>query len=275
MWAALLGWLGCGQGFDCTRPFADLVPPSAGVQALTCEEGLDVVEYIELLAARPVTNGDDTLILGEIAERYRADPRATRAWLAEVKKDGAALEALAGIAGAEQRSREVYRAETGKGVIRSDMGDVWGAQDRALGVWAKSDAEQLAITESDLEAWIRFASLCREVQGGGTLRISVADRVSVYRVLVDRFEHGDRSVQLALGALGGVWSQIADHWQLANYEQQQAWIQRTPLPPPMTASSLGYAEAVFNGDVSGLVTSVYQTLGPFAVGGDERRFGTP
>ena len=31
-------------------------------------------------------------------------------------------------------------------------------------MWTKSGREGLALTESDLEAWIRYASLCREAQ---------------------------------------------------------------------------------------------------------------
>lgn len=266
-----LALLACGSGVDCSKPGALLVE---GEASLTCAQGEDAVEYIELLAGRPVATGDEPLALAAIAERFRADPAGTHAWLGEVRQAGAALEQAEGMAGAEQRSRAVFLADAGKGLIGPDAGALWSVQQRALAVWARDEAEQVAVAESDLEAWIRFASLCREVQGAGVLRVSVADRVGVYKGLIDRFQRGDRAAKLALGAFGAVWPQVKDRWQGASYEEQQAWIQRAPLPPPMTATSLGYADALFQGDVAGLATTFYEVLGPFTVGGETRRFAS-
>src|SRR6185436_3303091 len=122
-----------------------------------------------------------------------------------------------GLDGAERRATRVWAAEHGEDLIRAADGDLWNVQQRAMSVWTKDDEEKIAMTESDLEAWIRYASLCREAQGGGVLRISVADRVTVYRSLIDRFDAGDRSVQLALVSFGAVWTQVTDAWHSASF----------------------------------------------------------
>jgi hypothetical protein len=266
------GALGCQQSVDCDAPGALLVPGEPG-SSLSCTDALDAVEYVEVLAGRKLADGDDRIALSAIADRFRARPDETRTWLGEIRRAGGDLERAEGLEGAEQRSREVYLASAGRGMIREDAGELWSVQSRALAVWAKDDAEQLAVTESDLEGWLHFASLCREVQGGGALRASVADRVSVYRTLIDRFQSGDRAAKIALGSLGPVWPQVKVRWQMATYEQQQAFIQRAPLPPPMTATSLGYADTLYRGDVAGLTSALFTTIGPLRTGGLLTRFG--
>jgi hypothetical protein len=99
------------------------------------------------------------------------------------------------------------------------------------------------------------------------LRISVADRVAVYRMLVDRFTTGTRSDRIGMSAIGGYWPAIRAAWIEASYVDQREWIGAAPLPPPMTATSLGYAEAVFAGDVAAHAQVAIEHLGPFTVGG--------
>ncbi|MEQ1572093.1 MAG: hypothetical protein ABMA64_41075 [Myxococcota bacterium] len=263
----LLGWLaGCGGSVDCSREGATLVAATEGAPALTCAEAGVVIDYLELLAGRPVPRGDQQLALGAIAHKYSADPAQTRGWIERARAGGTEIASAVGSRGAELRIARVWAADKGQDLITAADDDLWNVQQRTLSVWTHDDDEKTAMTESDLEAWIRYASLCREVQGGGVLRISVADRVTVYKALIERFDTGDRSTQVALASLGPIWTQVADAWQAANFEQQQGWIRAAPLPPPMTATSLAYAEAVFDSDVVLHVATLQQQLGPFPQG---------
>jgi hypothetical protein len=267
LWLALLQ--GCGWGsVDCTDP--DAVLAEADGQALRCEAAVDAVDYIELLAGRPLLTGDRPGVLREVGSRFEAAPAETVAWLEQLRKAGVALAGRTGLEAAEQRSAEVWKAARGDGPITSGHGAVWKAQKRALGVWSTDDEERLAVTEADLEAWIRYASLCREAQGATVLRISVADRVTVYKELIARFDEGDRQAQIALASMGPVWREVRERWQAASYERQQEWIAEAPLPPPMTATSLGYAEEIFRGDVWHHASALHEALGPFPVGSVER-----
>jgi hypothetical protein len=230
---------------------------------LVCRDAGVARDWLERLAGRPLTAGDGPIVDRAIAEAFVADPGATRTWLAAMAARDAEIAALRDLAGAEARSTAVYEAQAGRSFVDASRSALWTVQKRALAVWAYDDADRLALTEADVEGWIRYASLCREAQGGIPLRISVADRVAVYRMLVDRFTHGTRADRVALSAVGGWWSQIHKAWAAASYDEQRAWISAAPLPPPMTASSLGYAEAVFQGDVAIHARVLAGTLGPF------------
>jgi hypothetical protein len=87
---------------------------------------------------------------------------------------------------------------------------------------------------------------------------------------MDRFSTGSRADKVAIAALGPIWGSVKERWQSASYDQQQAWIAAAPLPPPMTATSLGYADAIFAGDVARHVQVLNEVLGPFHVGAEER-----
>jgi hypothetical protein len=249
---------------DCSSPEAVLA--SEGAETLTCGEAEVVVEYIELLAARPVPSSETQRAYKAITHKFQEDPAATRSWIAQMRTAGASLSIGSGLGGASARAERVWAADHGEDLIKPSDGDLWNVQSRALSVWAKDDGERVAMTESDLEAWIRYASLCREVQGAGVLRISVADRVTVYRDLIARFDEGDRTTQVALASLGSVWPRVQDRWQAASYTLQQDWISQAPLPPPMTATSLGYAEAIFSSDLAAHAAVLQEVLGPFPVG---------
>ena len=266
----VLALLACGRSVDCSSPEQVLV--EHGERALTCHEATWAVDYVELLAGRAVPKADRRIALGEVVDRFEDDPVATETWLEQVRSGGWELTSLQGLKGAEARATRVWAAQAGQDVIDKNHGDLWNVQKRALSVWSVADDDQLALTESDIEAWIRYASLCREVQQGGVLRISVADRVSVYRMAQERFEHGTRPDRVAMTAFGAYWQQITDAWQAASYERQQAWIAAAPLPPPMTATSLGYAGAIFEGDVGLHAKVVQDKLGPFILGARKPMF---
>jgi hypothetical protein len=234
---------------------------------LRCGEAQVVVDWIELLAGRALTAGDVPVARRAVATAWKQDGGATRAWLSAVAGAKDALAAGVDLEGAEARSTAIFAASRGVSLVGPHHPEIASVQKRALAVWAHQDSDHLALTEADFEAWIRYASLCREAQGGSALRISVADRVAVYAMLTDRFASGTREDRIAMSAIGGYWQQIRDAWMAASYETQRGWIAAAPLPPPMTATSLGYAEAVFRGDVAAHARVVIEHLGPFEVGG--------
>ncbi len=261
--ALLVSWA-CDQPIDCSDPATPLA--QAGERSLTCHEAGWAIGWVGLLAARPVPRADRSLVYESLQQRFQADPEATERWLEQVRGAGEALAGAKGLAGAEARATKVWEASAGEGLIGEDAGALWSVQKRTLAVWSSSAERKLALTEADIEAWLRYGSLCREAQQGGTLRISVADRVSVYRMIQDRFDAGTRADQVALSSMGPAWNRVPDAWSLASYNKQQAWISEAPLPPPMTATSLGYASALFEGDVARHASVLHELLGPFLVG---------
>ncbi|HHO54593.1 MAG TPA: hypothetical protein ENK18_27890 [Deltaproteobacteria bacterium] len=264
MFVALLALWSCGQTIDCSNPETTIA--EAGERSLTCHEAGWAIGWIELLAARPVSPGDRRLAYEALKSSFLADPGGTEAWLESLRVAGAELSLQEGLAGAEARATSVWRASEGRGLLSGASEELRAIQKRTLAVWSSDAEEELALAEADIEGWIRYGSLCREAQQGGALRISVADRVSVYRMIQERFDAGTRSEQIALSSMGPAWKRVPNAWRLASYHQQQTWIQAAPLPPPMTATSLGYAQALFDGDVTAHAAALHQELGPFTVG---------
>jgi hypothetical protein len=205
-------------------------------------------------------------------EAHTQDPAALRKVIDQVKAAGRDLEPIQGPKGAEARAKAAWAAHREKGPIRPEHEGLWNIQRDAMSVWAWNDSDQLALTEADIEGWLTYASLCREVQNGGVLRISMADRVSAYRILVDRFEGASREERLALASVGPFWGQIRDRWQAVPYEKQQAWIGQAPLPPPLTSTSLGYLQVIVDGDVVKHAGSLHDVLGPFSLNRGPRVF---
>lgn len=232
--------------------------------ALTCADADTVVDWIEVLAARPADKQRAMATAG-LRDRYRADPAGTRAWLEQVDEQRKQITAEKDFTAAERRSEVLYAVVKGQGLVTPDDGSLWKAVDKAISVWNTHDEDRLALAEADIEAWILYGSLCRQVQGAGVLRISVADRVTVYNTVGERWKHGTRTERVALTALGPFWHSVKNKWNLASYETQQAWATNAPLPPAMTATSLGYLEAVLEGDLIGHAASIHEVLGPLSM----------
>lgn len=224
------------------------------------------MDWIQLLAGRALTQGDVPVVHRAVADAWKADQTRTGPWLAEIGAARTALAARTDLAGAEARAAAVYAAAKVGSPIGPDHAELASVQKRALAVWTHHDGDRLALTEADFEGWIRYASLCREAQGASALRISVADRVAVYAMLTDRFSTATREERIAMSAIGGYWPQIREAWKRAPYDEQRSWIAAAPLPPPMTATSLGYVEALFRGDVAAHARIVIEHLGPFRIG---------
>lgn len=252
-----------GPTVDCSDP-STVVAEAAGEQ-LTCAEASRVPDFIHVLAGRGPSAVERKRVVAWVGDRFRADPDATRAWLASIAASGRELEGLTGLEGARRRAHVVWEAEQGRGVIAPEHGVAYTVQDGALAVWASDDEAELALTEMDIEGWLHYASLCREVQGGGPLRLSVADRVQVYRMAQERFEGGTLADKVALVSFGPYWGQIKEGWQMASYERQQAWIAAAPLPPPMTATSLGYTDTILQSDLQRHATVLHERIGPFTM----------
>lgn len=262
-------WLACGgPEVDCTSP-TDVIA-EAGDTRLTCHQTDWLVEYWEVLRASALPKADRRLVRRALARRFANDATGTTTMLARVRAEGERLTSLVGPEAVRARGTAVHAALNGRGPATGD--DLSRLQATLLPVWGSSAAAQVSLSESDVEGWIRYASLCREVQGGTPLRISVADRVRAYRAVKERFATGSVEVQVAMTALGAAWPRVEREWKMSGYGDQQAWILDAPLPGPLNTDSVGYLAAIVGGDVPGHVRSLEAHFGPFTLGSDEPMF---
>lgn len=232
---------------------------------LSCDVAFKATGVLTLLAGRsprPIDNQRMTKIL---RDRWLEDPVKMEDWTGEVDTLWNELWGATGMEGAEKRGHHVWQAQAEKGPMSTGDPDLGNIFAHTMSIWSSSDAEELALTEMDIEGWIFYSSLCREVQGAGPLNLSVSDRVVLYRLLCQRFKEGDRRQKVAYLAMGPYWRNIRSRWQSATYEEQQDWIAKAPLPPPMTETSLGYALTLLKGDLATHADVLHNVLGPFAM----------
>jgi hypothetical protein len=267
----ILLWLlmvACGSRTpDVVCVSADQVVSSQNGQELSCADIESVSLAVSLVAGRPLSERGRARLPQQIRARFVDDPSAARVWLTEVGEVSARMWGGQGAVGAEKRGREAWRSWREPGPLSVEDPWIGNIVREALSVWTTAEAEQLVLTEMDIEGWIYYASLCREVQGGRPLRLSVSDRVTLYRMVQDAFVGADREGKLAMLSVGPFWRNIRARWKAASYEEQQRWIQVAPLPPPMEATSLGYAGAVLEGDLERHASTLHDTLGPFTMRG--------
>lgn len=271
---ATLVLTGCSWLFDGPVCVGDdpVLAPAVAVAGqepappLTCAQAQVAIRYVTVLAGRPMQRAERTLLLRDLRDAYRADPSGVRSDLDTMDATLAELRAVVGLEAARARSRRAWADLTTRGPF-----DRYPQGKRALAatvaVWASDDDRELVLTEADIEGWISYASLGREVQQGGPLKLSVANREGLYRELRARFRAGDEAEQIALVAIGPFWRGITARWQAASYEQQQGWAGAAPLPPPMTSSSLPYAEAVFEQPFPLAAAVLHEHLGPLRLDG--------
>lgn len=233
----------------------------------TCAEAEQAVTYVEALSSRPLTKTQRDRLLGALRDRAETDAAAVTGVLSRAQAFVTTLEGTADpMARAVARSQHAFEATRGGGVFpEADWPDVAAVLSASVAVWGRSEATNLVLTEMDVEGWIRYGSLCREVQGASPLRFSVADRVGIYRMVEDRFDELDADGQRAMIAVGPYWRSVQHRWAAASYSTQQAWKDAAPLPPPMTATSLGYLEAIVAGDVEGHARALHAELGPLVL----------
>ena len=240
---------------------------AVGTRALTCEEADAALDYIAVIAARSVPSADKQTVYRALGERFTRDPEGTLADLAEARDATAELMRLTGIEAAERRAQRVFESAKGRGPLVGVADGVRSTLDRTARLWVSDEETGLAITELDVEGWLFYGSLCREVQGAGPLKLSIADRVPAYRVVEDQFRDGERAQQVTIAAMGPFWLDVKDRWRAASYDTQQRWISSAPLPPPMTASSLGYFEAVMGQPAEAHARALHGVLGPLRLKG--------
>lgn len=224
-----------------------------------------MVGLITHLAGRPVSATDRAILRVGLVGEARADSAASATRMQGAAAELVELEHLSGIDGARIRGERVYEALDHKGVFADAPTEVGTVLSRAVSEWARSDEERLVLGESDIEGFLRYASLCREVQGGGPLRLSIGDRGLVYQALIKRFREGtalDRSSILAIGA--GFWAARGD-WKAASYDRQREFAVGAPFPPPMTVTSVDYALAIVAGDLPAHAANLHATLGPLSI----------
>ena len=242
-----------------------LAPGADGVAGLTCADGDAVVDYIEMVAARPVPSHQGTRVFAAIAGSHRTNPTRTASQVAGAKRYVELLRSSHGPEAGPLRSNTVYDALNGAGPFHADDGMPYSVLKASVAPWATHSADRLVLTEMDVEGWIKYASLCREVQGGGPLVLSLGDRQGAYNILTERFHSGTEADRRALVSMGPFWQAIRDRWKSAPYEDQQRWIGGAPLPPPMTGSNLDYVRAVVSGDLVQHVAFMHYSLGPFVL----------
>lgn len=232
-----------------------------GDDVLRCGAAQDVFAWAKRLAGRPLGTGTEG-IHAALREDFRANEGPMSA-VDRARRDRALI-AEAGDAWAMASARSAQMAALVRG--RSDWGPADGRWARAVSnaaaVWAVDASGTMALTESDIEGFLHLASLLRELQGGGPLRLSVADRQELYRDISDQFLVGSENDRAALVAIGPFWQGVTASWRSASYEQQQAFARAAPLPPPMEGTSKDYVRAVLQSDLPALVRALHQVLGP-------------
>lgn len=231
----------------------------------SCAAIAPVEDAVEHLAGRPLPDAERRALYAALADDWQADPdgfpRRVAGW-SDVRDRLAALE---GLRGAVERGRMVYENLHGDGAFAHGNESVRTILGRAVSEWARDDGDHIVLAESDIEGFLRYASLCREVQSGGPLRLALSDRGGLYQALIARFRGGttaDREAVLGIGA--GFWA-ARRAWIEASYDRQQEFARGAPLPPPMNATSLAYAEAIVAGDLPAHAANLHATLGPLAI----------
>lgn len=254
---------GCGEKEELC-PTIDDVLFGEGDGAVTCEEAWQGERYIEALAARPLNKLEEQRVVEALHRQARKDAPGTKARLAKARAFVDGLKS-----GSPWRSQATGRADalydafqTGGLWPKDEFEGYYAILKRAVAVWKVHTPSKHAIGEMDIEAWIRYASLCREVQGGGTLNVSIGDRVGVYHTVTERFESSSADDQIAMLGLASFWLGATENWQFAGYDAQQAWIKAAPLPPAMEGTSVDYIEAIMAGDVGQHVEVLHGKLGP-------------
>ena len=253
---------GCGpRAVDCTDPSAKVT--EVGEHTLSCEQVAYVETWVELLSGRSLRPAVSDDLQKAVVASFSADPVDTLARVERMRLGAGDLRIQTGLESAETRSRALF-SESREGSILPGE-EARGILKTSAKLWTVHASDGLALSEIDIEGWLLYASLCHEVQGGRPLRVSVGDRVALYSGVKERFEEGDTSERIALVGMGVFWIGVRERWKAAPYETQQAWIKAAPLPPPMTATTLGYLDTIVQGDVAAHSRELHGLLGPLRI----------
>ncbi|MFK7931761.1 MAG: hypothetical protein AB8H79_26530 [Myxococcota bacterium] len=242
----------------CTGTATEVAP------GLSCTDANVAIDYVAVLSARKVNATRRNVLLRDLGAHYTSDPAAVRADLTKAKDLIVQITGFAGMKAAERRSTAAWIALDGSGPLNAERYPNAGAiLENRIAAWSIADEDKLVLTESDIEGWINYASLCREAQGADPLSLSVASRELLYRDLKRKFKDAGRAERIAMASMGPAWPQVERRWVAASYTKQQAWIKAAPFPPPMTASSMGYTGVLFEADLTPHAQILHDTLGPF------------
>ena len=157
-----------GEEIVCASP--DTVLSQQGQNTLTCGDAAATRDYFQFLASRSLTPNQKGRLYTSLKSRHGNNPKQVRQQIDEATHILGESRHRVGLARAEFRSHSVWLARMSKGPFTEAHSVEWDIFENAVAVWARSDDEQLALTEMDIEGWIRFGSLCREVQGASPLR---------------------------------------------------------------------------------------------------------
>lgn len=233
---------------------------------LQCGQVEPLLELIDLSAGRPMDGTNRGQVFKAARSAWLKDPAAVERWLAEVGGVRLEFRDLRGAEAASRRTALLHAWASGGGVFGGES-PVSSILWKHVAIRAEDPADKTVLTEMDVEGWLYFASLCREAQGGNSLQISIADKLTAYRMIEERYQRSSTRERQAMSRIGPFWGPIRRTWKRATYEEQQSWIQIAPLPPPMTGTSLAYLEAVIEGPIVGLVDTLHLQLGPFELTG--------
>lgn len=243
---------------DCESPEQEL--GRVGSEILVCGDVEPVHRAVELLTGR-ILRRDARLLNGDVRDRFL---RAPDVWKREKRRADElvrALEEVEGLEGARRRSHIIAEVLGDKPLF--DEGTYSRTiLERQLIIYERSPTTGLVLTEQDVEGWLRYASLCSEARDRGPLRLSVADRNVLYSGLRQRFRDADLEEQVALTSMGAFWKDAELRWAAAPYPTQKRWIDRAPIPLQTNASSLGFAELVFDAGLKEHARVFQEEIGP-------------
>jgi hypothetical protein len=256
---------GCGPSLPTCDAPTDVFASGAG-GVLTCQESRVIEEATALLKGHPVPRVPREAIEARVIEGFASNPAGLRARLAAASELVASLRSARDAEAAELRSRLTWEVTAGEHPMVRDDASLRTAVASAVSVWTRDDAERLVLTESDIEGWVRYGSLCGEAQQRPPLKVSVADRVGVYSDEKDRFLKADRATKVAILTVGAFWTTVHDAWPSVSYEQQQRWTSVAIFPPPMEATSLAYLDALLETDPRSHSAAIIAGFGPLSLG---------
>lgn len=260
---AMLAACGGVTSYDCSDP--EKVLASVEGEQMACSDVERVLDYRRWLTQGRVNGAESTELTSSLVRWFEREPKRAGVWWSELSQVLLTRQTSTGLDGALVHASALYEANKGTGLWERADDNVRSKTRDALLIWAVDHTTQRALTEPAIEAWIRYISLCRQVQGGGSLNLSVSDRAKIYGVFKERFLNGDPSEREAAVGFGPYWPEMETAWQSARYSKQQQWIGEAPLPPPVTSTSLGYVEWFLDhGRLKEHVTTFHRILGPLS-----------
>ena len=258
LWLSACSWT---SQVDCENPLQEL--GQVGSEVLVCGDVEPVQRVVELLTGRFLRR-DARLLNGDVRDRFLRSPEAWRREKLRVEALVAELEGLEGLEGARRRSHVIAEV-LGEKPLFDEGTYSRSILERQLVIYERSETTGLVLTEQDVEGWLRYASLCSEARDRGPLRLSVADRNVLYSGLRRRFREADLEEQIALTSMGAFWKDAELRWAAAPYATQKRWMDRAAIPIQTNASSLGFAEMVFDAGLKEHARVFQEEIGPLRI----------